>query len=100
MALERPVARNQGSPSGQKESVLLGRLNLAYGDSMNKGDEKNASGNTLGSDTCNDSVRNPGAKHSLFEQRANGAFASLLASGCWRIRAYRCRGSSPGENRT
>jgi hypothetical protein len=39
---------------------------------MNKGDEKNASGNALGSDTCHDSVRNPGEKHSLFEKRANG----------------------------
>ena len=85
---------------GQKESVLLGRLNLAYGDSMNKDDEKNASGNALGSDTCHDSVRNPGEKHSLSEQRANGASASLLASACWRIRAYRCRGSRPDENRT
>jgi hypothetical protein len=67
---------------------------------MNKGDEKNASGNALGSDPCHDSVRNPGEKHSLFEKRANGASASLLASGCCRIRAYRRRGSSPDENRT
>ena len=78
MALERPVARNQGSPSGQKEAVLLGRLNLAYGNSMNKCDEK----------------------HGSFEKRANGAAASPLASGCCRIKAYRRRGSRPDENRT
>ena len=75
------------TPSSEKSGVSFwatgecttGQLNLAYGDSTNKCDGKNASGEALGSDTCHDSVRNPGEKHGSFEKRANGAPASPLA---------------------